>query len=80
MLTSAREVLARLERYELEVFEDENGSKSALEKAGRRKAAAQVSLFDLANQKVIKEIRTAPNSLSADDAKELLLKLKERLV
>jgi DNA mismatch repair protein MutS len=80
VLTNAREVLARLERYELDVFADENGSKSALEKAGRRKAAAQASLFDLANQKVIEEIRTAPNSLSADDAKELLLKLKERLM
>jgi len=80
VLTIAREVLARLERYELEVFTDENGTTSALEKAGRRKAAAQASLFDLANQKVVEEIRTAPNSLSADDAKELLLKLKQQLM
>jgi DNA mismatch repair protein MutS len=80
VLSNAREVLARLERYELDVFADENGSKGALEKAGRRKAAAQASLFDLANQKVVEEIRTAPNSLSADDAKELLLKLKQQLM
>ncbi len=80
VLTNARDVLARLERYELDVFADENGSKSALEKAGRRKAAAQASLFDLANQKVIDEIRIAPDSLSAEDAKELLLKLKQRLI
>jgi DNA mismatch repair protein MutS len=80
VLTNAREVLARLERYELDVFADENGSNGALEKAGRRKAAAQASLFDLANQQVIEEIRTAPNSLSADDAKELLLKLKQQLM
>jgi len=45
VLTIARDVLARLERYELEVFADENG---ALKNAGRRRAAAQTTLFDLA--------------------------------
>ena len=45
----ARDVLARLERYELEVFADEDGP-GALKKAGRRRAAAQSSLFDLANE------------------------------
>jgi len=44
VISSAREVLARLERYELEVFED---GPDAFKKAGRRRAAAQVSLFDL---------------------------------
>jgi DNA mismatch repair protein MutS len=48
VISSAREVLARLERYELEVFEDEDGPE-ALKKVGRRRAAAQASLFDLAN-------------------------------
>ena len=97
VLANAREVLARLERYELDVFAEEDvkevaepmafsaaASNSALEKAasraGRRKAAAQASLFDLANQKVIEEIRAAPNSLSADEAKEMLLRLKEHLM
>ena len=46
VISSARDVLARLERYELEVFED---GPEALKKAGRRRAAAQASLFDLAN-------------------------------
>jgi DNA mismatch repair protein MutS len=45
VLDTARDVLARLERYELEVFADEDG---ALKRAGRRKAAAQSTLFDLA--------------------------------
>jgi DNA mismatch repair protein MutS len=45
VLDSARDVLARLERYELEVFADEDG---ALKRAGRRRAAAQTTLFDLA--------------------------------
>jgi DNA mismatch repair protein MutS len=80
VLTNARDVLARLERYELDVFAEDNGSKGALEKAGRRKAAAQASLFDLANQKVIEEIREAPDSVSAEEAKDLLLRLKEQLL
>lgn len=94
VLANAREVLARLERYELDVFAEEEiaepmavsaaAANSALEKAatraGRRKAAAQASLFDLANQKVIEEIRTAPTSLSAEEARDLLLKLKDSLM
>ncbi|HKP82447.1 MAG TPA: DNA mismatch repair protein MutS, partial [Pyrinomonadaceae bacterium] len=45
VISSAREVLARLERYELEVFEED----STLAKAARRRVAAQASLFDLVN-------------------------------
>ncbi len=96
VLANARDVLERLERYELEVFADEEShleaplsakaaaADSALEKAatraGRRKAAAQASLFDFANQKVIDEIRSASDSLTADEAKELLLKLRQQLI
>jgi DNA mismatch repair protein MutS len=98
VLANAREVLERLERYELEVFADEDAqveaeetvsvraaaADSALEKAasraGRRRAAAQASLFDLANQKVIEEIRTVNNSLSSEEAKALLLKLRDELL
>lgn len=47
VLAIARDVLARLERYELEVFADEDGP---LKKAGRRRAVAQASLFELANE------------------------------
>jgi len=109
-LANAREVLARLERYELEVFAGEEtagiaepadshaiaqaASQSAFtthqagdaidratRRAGRRKAAAQASLFDLANQKVVEELlRLNPDSLSADEAKELLCKLHNRLM
>ena len=98
VLANAREVLARLERYELEVFAEEEtrtdveeplslkaaAANSAVDKAttraGRRKAAAQASLFDLANQKIIEEIRVASSSLTPEEAKELLLKLKSRLM
>ncbi len=99
VLANAREVLARLERYELDVFAEEEEVKvdveeplsvkvaaanSALDKAttraGRRKAAAQASLFDLANQKIIEEIRGTPSTLSPEEARELFLKLKSRLM
>src|SRR5688572_13104136 len=95
VLANAREVLARLERYELDVFADDAladepvsvkaaAVNSALEmattRAGRRKAAAQASLFDLVNQKVIEEIRVASTSLTPEEARELLLKLKSRLM
>ena len=46
VLETAREVLSRLERYELEVFADETSS--GIARAARRKAVAQASLFDLA--------------------------------
>jgi DNA mismatch repair protein MutS len=119
VLANAREVLARLERYELDVFAEEDaiaaqasartaeahaaaqgagaavtGSlqstaqssggdalEAAARRAGRRKAVAQASLFDLANQKVVEEIRNVdPEKLSSDEAKDLLRKLRERLM
>ena len=110
VLANAREVLARLERYELDVFaEDEvsaatltvearaaaqgaggNESSSvvardaleiAASRAGRRKAAAQASLFDLANQKVVEELlRIEPDKLSPEEAKDLLRKLREQMI
>jgi len=54
---------------------------AAARRAGRRKAVAQASLFDLANQKVVEEIRNVdPEKLSSEEAKELLRKLRERLM
>ncbi len=121
VLANARDVLARLERYELDVFAEEdavaaqklalstaavsaasatartasggttdNGGAAkhgddalgaAAARAGRRRMAAQVSLFDLANQMVVAEIRDSdPDDLSADQAKELLKALRDRLL
>ena len=79
VLTNAREVLARLERYELDVFAEED-SGGALNKAARRKAAAQASLFDLANQSVIEEIRSTSATIGGEEAKELLRRLKQQLM
>jgi DNA mismatch repair protein MutS len=116
VLANARDVLARLERYELEVFAEEQVTgieepadtraiaqaashsvahdssstgpatdgralDAAARRAGRRKAAAQASLFDLANQKVVEELlRLNPESVSAEEAKDLLRKLRDRLM
>jgi DNA mismatch repair protein MutS len=101
-LARAREVLARLERYELDVFAedtgevkaeralaagaaDSSGGDNGLSRAGaraaRRRVAAQTSLFDLANQKVVDELRSAkPDTLSADEAKQLLTELRKQLM
>ncbi|HEX6731753.1 MAG TPA: DNA mismatch repair protein MutS [Pyrinomonadaceae bacterium] len=116
VLANAREVLARLERYELDVFAEEDavlletapgnvevkavaaqaGAKdgtgeismpaaptdpltAAARRAGRRKAAAQASLFDLANEKVIADLRAAdPDTMTPEEAKDLLRKLRNR--
>jgi len=103
VLTRAREVLAKLERYELDVFADENGSVEnasptprakaesdgngeealgrAASRAGRRSLAAQFTLFDSANQSLLDELRGVDvETLSADEARELLLGLKNRIV
>ena len=101
-LARAREVLQRLERYELEVFAEEEsvlesqrvvaasaGSAAveeqaltkAASRAGRRRLAAQNSLFDLANQKVVDELRAADvEKMSDSDAKAMLEEMKKKLV
>lgn len=101
-LARAREVLQRLERYELDVFAEEEAettleraaaagddqarhSDKALSKAtvraARRHVIAQSSLFDLANQRVVDELRNAElDSMSPDDAKQLLTDLRKRIL
>ncbi|PYS60402.1 MAG: DNA mismatch repair protein MutS [Acidobacteria bacterium] len=98
-LARARDVLQRLERYELDVFTDDIPSEperaatvganlsleenralnKAASRAGRRRLAAQASLFDLANQKVVDELRAAdPEELSPGEAKQLLRELRKQ--
>jgi DNA mismatch repair protein MutS len=100
-LARAREVLGRLERYELDVFAEESetaeraiavgaaapssGEEAALRKAAnsaaRRRMAAQSSLFDFANQQIVDELREAKvDEMRAEDVKELLRKLQDRIV
>jgi DNA mismatch repair protein MutS len=102
-LMRAREVLQRLERYELDVFAEETGEveseraiavgasessdaedralSTATTQAARRRIAAQSSLFDLANQRVVDELREAKvDEMNSDEAKELLRELRKKLI
>ena len=102
VLTRAREVLSRLERYELDVFAEEAGGAlkasavaapeevfknggdalgRAAARAGRRALAAQFTLFDSANQTILDELRGVDvETLTAEEARQLLLVLKNRIV
>jgi DNA mismatch repair protein MutS len=100
-LARAREVLERLERYELDVFAEEEVVESqraaaasaasdgveeralaqATSRVARRRVAAQSSLFDLANQRVVDELRSAKvEQMSDADAKAMLAELKKKLL
>jgi DNA mismatch repair protein MutS len=100
-LARAREVLQRLERYELDVFAEEAepndraiaagaGAASSVEEtalsrvttnAARRRLAAQSSLFDLANQKVVDELCQAEvENMTPEEAKSLLIDLRKKLM
>lgn len=101
-LVRAREVLQRLERYELDVFAEDageltveratavgatepSGGDAALTKAGaraaRRRVAAQTSFFDLANQKVVDDLREADvDKMNADEVKDFVRELRKKLL
>jgi DNA mismatch repair protein MutS len=100
-LGRAKEVLERLERYELDVFaeeahtreraiaagasvtstEEDTALRKAANSAARRRLAAQSSLFDLANQQIVDELREAKvDEMRAEDAMKLLRKLQDRIV
>jgi DNA mismatch repair protein MutS len=125
VLARARDVLGRLERYELDVFAEEGGGASkvsalkiagvesetgavasngsgalahapeadakgagddaalarAASRAGRRSLAAQFTLFDTANRGILDELRGVDvETLSAEEARQILLGLKNRIV
>ena len=79
MIERAKDVLAKLEKYELAVFADE--TRSGLAKAAGGRAAAQVSLFAVTNETVIDELRgLSIDGLSPDEAKAILSKIKGRII
>jgi DNA mismatch repair protein MutS len=79
VIDRARAVLARLEQYELAVFADQNSN--GLSRAAARGAAAQHSLFSIANDVVIDELRSLDlESISGQDAAALLRTIKSRIV
>lgn len=85
VIERAKNVLAKLEKYELAVFseakQNETGFDKAIDRAKQSKAASQFSLFAISNENVIDEIREFDTEkLSAEDAKQFLLELKNRII
>ena len=79
VIERAKDVLGRLERYELAVFADEK--KTGLAAAAGAKAASQVSLFAMANENAIDELRSTDiDGLSPEESKALLSEIKRKLV
>jgi DNA mismatch repair protein MutS len=79
VIERSKNVLEKLEKYELAVFADEG--KQGIEKAAGMKAAAQVSLFAISNENVLDELReTDVSKLSGEEAKQMLENTRRRLI
>lgn len=79
VIERSKDVLAKLEKYELAVFADE-GAKGLAMAAGK-KAASQISLFDMANDAAINELRNASvDSMSPEECLSLLKELRSKIV
>lgn len=79
VIERAKDVLARLERYELAVFADEK--KSGLSAAAAAKAASQVSLFAITNENAIDELRAADiDGMSPEETRAFLREMKRKIV
>jgi len=87
VIIRAQEVLRKLERYEIAVFSDKQinsqakGLKAAVERASKSRAVSQASLFAIANEYIINEIRNLNTSdIAPEEAKKLLIDLKDRII
>ncbi len=79
VIERAKNVLEKLEKYELAVFADER--RTGLAKAAGGRLAAQYSLFAVTNETAIDELRsTSIDDLSADESKQLLTKIKDKII
>ncbi len=84
-IARAKDVLAKLEQYELAVFSGAKPTSEALEtavgRAGKSKIASQFSLFAISNEDVIDELRDIEiEKMSAEETKEFLLNMQKRIV
>jgi len=79
VIERAKDVLAKLEQYELAVFKADN--RTGLAKAATANAVAQVSLFALATEATIESIRSIDlETISPKEAKEKLAELKKKII
>jgi DNA mismatch repair protein MutS len=80
VIQRAKQVLAKLEKYELAVFSEEQPS-VGIQKAAGMRAAAQASLFAISNEAVIDELRNIDiANISGDEARQLLETTRKRLI
>ena len=78
VIERAKEVLTKLETYELAVFQEQKPS--GLNAASGKAAAAQVSLFAIANENAIDQLRSVNlDSLSPEDSKSLLSEIRSKI-
>lgn len=84
VIARAKDVLARLERYELAVMGEEGtfqSSEGPSKKSGAARRAAQVSLFAVNNEGIVDELRSVEvENLSDPELRELLVHLKNRVI
>lgn len=87
-IARAREVLEKLEKYELAVFKEEavksvnsEALQAAVSRASKGKIASQISLFAISNENVIDELREIDlTRTTADEAKRILGEMQKRLI
>jgi DNA mismatch repair protein MutS len=94
VLARAREVLERLERYELDVFSEEipqpktesqesydESLLTAAKRASKKKMAMQATLFQTANEQLLDELRDLKiEELSSDELKKIIEDFQKRIV
>jgi DNA mismatch repair protein MutS len=77
-IARAKEVLEKLEKYELAVFATE---KKGLDKVARKQIASQFSLFAISNENVIDEIRDIDlENLTDFEAKKFLETIQKKII
>lgn len=79
VIERAKDVLAKLEKYELAVFAEEKAT--GLGAAAAKQNASQFSLFDLNNERAVNEIRNADlDAMSPEETKSLLSEIKRKII
>jgi DNA mismatch repair protein MutS len=78
VIARAREVLKRLEKYELAVFAEES---KAIKKASANQIAKQATLFSLINETAIEELKTLDlDSLSDAELRSRIQQIRGKLI
>ena len=79
VIERAKDVLAKLEKYELAVFTEEKAT--GLGATAAKQNASQFSLFDLNNELAVNEIRNADiEAMSPDETKALLNDIRRKII